>query len=252
MTLFIYGITFIFGLLMGSFLNVVSIRSYQGTAWWRGRSACPKCLAPIAWYDNIPLISFAFLRGSCRHCKTYISWQYPLVELATALVFVLLLSHYGLGVHLIMAMILISFLIIIFIQDLQHYAVLDQVVLPAIVFAVAMNIWLGVSVFSLIIGMALGAGFFALQYLVSKGKWVGDGDIRLGALMGAALGWQYTIVALMIAYIIGAVIGAFLLMMKRKEMSSAVPFGPFLMIALFITFLYGAEILRWYISLLYS
>ena len=139
----------------------------------------------------------------------------------------------------------------IFIYDLKNYLILDQITLPAIVFAFLANLYLGLVWWQLILAGVIGALFFAIQFFVSSGKWVGDGDIRLGALMGLMLSWPNVLVALFLAYLIGAVLGLILIVVKKKEMSSAVPFGPFLTFATLITLLYGKEILQWYLNLIY-
>lgn len=244
-------IIFIFGLAIGSFLNVVILRIGKKKSFFKGRSLCSHCLKTLAWFDNIPLLSFVSLAGRCRYCRKRISWQYPLVELASALIFVWLYQRFGLTFQFFAYAILSCFLLVIFIYDLKHYLILDRVVLPAMVIAFFANLYLGFGFWNLALGAVLGSGFFALQFFVSKGKWVGGGDIRLGALMGLMLGWKFLLVALFIAYFIGAVFGIILMALKQKKMSSAIPFGPFLTGATFIALLYGQDLLNWYLGLLY-
>lgn len=241
---------FIYGLVIGSFLNVVISRLGTEKSILFGRSYCPNCNQQIAWYDNIPIFSYLFLRGKCRQCNKKISIQYILVELATAIIFTWLYLLFGLSVQFIIYLVFASFLIVIFVYDFLHYLILDRVSLPAMVFALAGNLYLGLSLSNLIFAGIIGAGFFALQYFISKGKWVGGGDIRLGALMGLMLGWQLLLVALFIAYLIGSVIGLGLIAVKKKGMSSQVPFGPFLAFATFIALIYGQSILNWYLRIL--
>jgi len=242
---------FIFGLLIGSFANVVIYRQEKGKSFVFGRSACPNCKKMIAWYDNIPLLSFAVLGGRCRHCRKPISWQYPIVELTAGLIFLWLFYRFGLTWHFASLAVFSFFLLVIFVYDLKHMLILDKVSLPAMAIAFIINLWLGLGFLNLIYAAAIGAGFFAAQYFISRGKWVGDGDIRLGALMGLMLGVKFLLVALFLAYLIGAVFAVFALIAKRFQMSSAVAFGPFLALGTFITFLYGQEILDWYLKLLY-
>lgn len=242
---------FIFGLGVGSFLNVVINRLDTDKSPLRGRSMCMSCRVPIAWYDNIPVVSFLLLRGHCRSCKAKISWQYPLVELGFGMALLLIWQAVGFSVEFFMYGIFTGFLAVIFVYDLKTFLILDRVSIPAIVVAFVGSLFLGRELGSLLIGAAIGAGFFALQFFVSKGKWVGDGDIRLGAVMGFMLGWKLVLVALFVAYLIGAAVGIALLLFKKREASSQVPFGPFLTLATFITLLYGSEMLEWYLSTLY-
>lgn len=241
---------FIFGLTIGSFLNVVILRLGK-ESFVKGRSKCLKCNYEIKWYDNLPIISFLLLRGKCRNCKVKISWQYPLVEFFTGLIFVLNYYFFGYSLEFIFYSIISSFLIVIFVYDLLTYFILDRVTLPAIVIALAGNIYFGADLKSLFWGVLVGAAFFAAQYLVSRGKWVGDGDIRLGALMGALLGFKYMLVALFVSYLLGATLGIVLILAKRKDLSSEVPFGPFLTLGTFISLYYGEQILNWYLKSLY-
>jgi len=247
----IVAIIFIFGLAIGSFLNVVILRLNNQKSFLAGRSICPKCKEQIKWYDNIPLLSFLILRGRCRYCQKNIPLQYPLVEFTTAIIFVWQYFHFGFSSRFLLSLVLSSFLVVIFVYDLKHYLILDKVVLPAMVIAFFGNLYLGLGFWNLILGAIIGSSFFALQFFISKGKWVGGGDIRLGALMGLILGWKFLLIALFLAYLIGAVFGLILIALNKKKMSSQVPFGPFLAAATFITLLYGQELLNWYSNLVY-
>jgi prepilin signal peptidase PulO-like enzyme (type II secretory pathway) len=140
-------------------------------------------------------------------------------------------------------------LIIIFVYDFKYYLILDSVVLPAIILAFIFNISLGINFLNLLLAAALASGFFLLQFVVSKGTWIGGGDIRLGFLMGAILGWTQVLTALFLAYIIGSIFSIGLLLGKKKQMSDKVPFGTFLTLATFITMLYGPALYNWYVSL---
>ncbi len=244
----IFVFVFIFGLALGSFLNVVINRLGSEKSALRGRSVCPHCRVLIAWYDNIPLISFIVLGARCRSCHQKISWQYPLVELGTAIALVLLYFRFDIMPTFWGYALFTAFLIIIFVYDLKTYLILDWVSVPAMGIAYIVNMLLGRDVVSLLLGAALGAGFFAAQFFLSRGRWVGDGDIRLGAVMGLMLGWQLLLVALFIAYVVGAAVGVVLLALRRKQASSQVPFGPFLTLATFVTLLYGQELLTWYVN----
>jgi len=239
------------GLVIGSFLNVVIYRLGQNKSFISGRSICPKCQKKIFWYDNIPLLSYLILRGRCRHCGKSISWQYPLVESASAVIFLWLFLKFGLSPKFLITSVFSSFLLVIFVYDLKHYLILDQFTIPAALIAFFANLFLGFSIWNLVLAALIGASFFALQFFVSSGRWVGDGDIRLGALMGLMLGWPLLLVALFLAYFIGAIFGLALIFLNKKKMSSQIPFGPFLSAATFLTFVYGQDLLNWYLHLIY-
>lgn len=246
---------FIFGLIIGSFLNVVIYRLNSGEGVVRKRSNCPHCHHQLNWSDLIPVLSFIFLKARCRYCQKPISWQYPLVELFTALIFVLgyLIIQgqpSGLSLSLLVLYIFSSFLIVIFVYDLKHYLILDRVSLSAFLAALILNLLSGKSLINLLAASSLAAGFFLLQFVVSKGKWIGGGDLRLGLVMGAMLGWPNILVALSLAYLSGAVIGLALIVFKKKKLDSQIPFGTFLTAATLTTLLWGEPIFNWYLNYL--
>ncbi|MEA2065410.1 MAG: prepilin peptidase [Patescibacteria group bacterium] len=249
---------FILGAIIGSFLNVVIFRLRAKKSFLKGRSYCPKCKKKIAWYDNIPILSFLILRGKCRNCKTKISFQYPLVELSTGVLFVITFFHnyqlpitnYQLPITVFRDWFFVSVLIIIFVYDFKYYLILDKITIPAIIIAFALNFSLGFSLSNILIGAIIGGNFFLIQFLISKGRWIGGGDIRLGILMGVMLGWKMVILAIMIAYIVGAIFSIILLAFKKKGLKSQIPLGTFLSIATMIVMLYGNEILEWYLKTL--
>lgn len=244
-----YLIIFLFGLSVGSFLNCVIYR----LALPKGRSYCPHCKHALGWQDLIPVLSFIILKGKCRYCQQKISWQYPLVELFTGALFVLISYILGLGFDLTFGFwILIScFLIIIFVYDLKHFIIPDKVIYPAIAVTFLYNLILN-SKFSILNSLiaALGAAiFFLIIVLISQGKWMGLGDVKLAFLMGLFLSFPNVLVALFLAFLIGAIIGVGLILAKRKTLKSEVPFGPFLVIGTFIALFWGERITQWYLDL---
>jgi len=241
-------IIFIFGLAIGSFLNVVIYRLEQDKSFVFGRSYCPKCKKTLAWHDNIPLLSFIVLAGRCRFCKKGISWQYPLVELATAVVYLAAYWRYGLTLGGLAIMIFCSFLLLIFVYDFKHYLIPDGITIPAMAVALILNIARGFALSDLLLAAIVGAGFFGLQYVISRGQWIGGGDIRLGALMGLMLGFGQLLAALFIAYLIGSVVGVSAVLLSRKRLKSQIPFGPFLVLGTLIVFIWGRELIDWYLS----
>jgi len=261
----------ILGLIIGSFLNCLIWRLHSEES-IMGRSYCPKCRKQIAWYDNIPVFSFLFLGGKCRHCRGRISIQYPLVELITGILFALAfllnqksgIMNYDVSslipnslflIRLTRDWFIISVMIIIFIIDLRWYLILDKVTIPAGIVVFIINIALGMSSqggfpswINLLISGIIGGSFFLIQFIVSRGKWIGGGDIRLGALMGLALGWPMLILAIFLAYLIGSVVGIGLILGGKKKWGSMVPLGVFLSTSSVITLFWGNEILSWYLS----
>jgi leader peptidase (prepilin peptidase) / N-methyltransferase len=260
---------FIFGLMIGSFLNCLIWRLHEGipltpfikkSKEWK-RSYCPKCRKQIDWYDNMPILSFILLKGRCRHCGKTISWQYPIVELATGVLFViafylnyeLRIMNNGSIIHdslfiiqLLRDWFLISVMIVVFIYDLRWYQILDVVTLPACLVILAMNLLLGFSLWNLLISGIIGGSFFLIQFLISRGKWIGGGDIRLGLLMGLGLGWPLVLPAIIISYFIGSIVGIGLIVAGKKQWGSEVPLGIFLAIGTIISLFWQAQILSWY------
>ncbi|MBU4374942.1 prepilin peptidase [Patescibacteria group bacterium] len=265
-----YFFIFIFGLCIGSFLNCLIWRLRKGEG-MLNRSYCPKCKKQIAWHDNIPVLSFIWLGGKCRHCKKPISIQYPLVELIAGILFVIaFFMNYELGImnygfnnfyilplihdslfiiHLLRDFFIISVMIIIFIYDLRWYLILDKVVLPACAIVFILNLILGITWQNMLISGIIGSSFFLFQFVVSKGKWIGGGDIRLGLLMGFALGWPNVLAAIFLAYLIGSIVGVGLILAGRKQWGSKIPLGIFLSSASVIVLFWGEQIINWYFNL---
>ena len=219
---------------------------------------CPHCRTVLSPRDLVPLVSFCVLRGRCRSCHRRISWQYPLVELGTALLFgmALIVSASRGGApesldawgFLLRDWFAIAVLLVVFLHDLRFGLVFDRVVLPAIAVVLLANALMGVPWESYVLGVIVGAGFFLLQYLISRGKWVGAGDIRLGAFMGALLGFPHVLIALLLAYVSGALTGLVLVKAGKKRLGSQIPFGAFLAPATVITLFWGPQILAWYLE----
>ena len=249
--LFFYFVIFIFGTIIGSFLNCVIYRLHSGQSFFSGRSFCPHCKQRLSWLDLIPILSFLVLKGKCRYCQKLISFQYPLVELATGLLFLLIFNFQF--SNLFFFFLISCFLIIIFVYDLKHYLIPDKIIYPAIAITLFYQIIFNfqTSVFLISILSAVGAsGFFLAIVLVSRGRWMGVGDIKLAFLMGLFLSFPNILVALFLAFLIGAIIGIGLISARRKTLKSEVPFGPFLVTGTFIAMFWGERIVGWYLSLL--
>ena len=275
MDLFFYICVFIFGLIVGSFLNCVIYRlQTDEKVGGMSRSHCVKCGHILRWYDLIPVLSFLMLRGKCRYCKKPISIQYPLVEIATGLLFVLIFWHWHFGlwifsdfgflisglIHYFYYLIISCFLIVIFVYDLKHYIILDKVIYPAIIltliYQIIFNFQFSIFNFQLnnflytLFAAVLAAGFFAMLVFGSRGKWMGVGDIKLGFLMGLILGYPQILTGLFLAFLFGAIIGTGLIILKKKTLKSEVPFGPFLVTGTFVAMFWGQQILNWYLNFL--
>lgn len=247
MTLVFYILIFILGTVIGSFLNVVICRINTNESIIKNRSHCPFCKNKLVWYELIPIISFLIQRGRCRKCGKKISLQYPLVEFFTGIIFLLIfITQYSL-LDILFWLVISCFLIILFVYDLKHSLVPDIIIYPAIVLTLGFRI---LELGNYILASLIAGGFFLVIILVSKGKWMGMGDAKIGILMGLVLGLPKIFVALFLAFLIGAVVSIILLILKKKVLKSEIPFGPFLTGATFIALFLGEILLNWYIGLL--
>ncbi len=245
--MFYYALIFLFGLIMGSFLNAVIYRLDSGESIVKSRSHCPKCGHVLAWYELVPIFSFVIQGGKCRECKGSISWQYPMVELATAILFVLVLYY---NLPLLYTLTISSLLMVIFVYDLKHYIIPDKIIYPAILVS-GIFVWQHATYnIQYTIYAAIGASvFFAAMFFASRGKWMGFGDVKLAFFMGLFLGWPNILVGLFAAFMLGGIIGMGLIAYGKKTMKSQVPFGPFLVTGTFIAMFLGDKITEWYLSL---
>lgn len=189
---------FVFGLCIGSFLNCAIYRLEENKK-ITGRSFCPNCRHNLSWQDLFPVLSFIFLRGKCRYCKKKISWQYPLVELFTGILFVLIFNQSAIFNSLYL-LVISCFLIIIFIFDLKHYIIPDKILFPAIIIAVIYNLIFWQNIINNLLAAVIACGFFLIIFLISKGKWMGFGDVKLAFLMGLFLGVSNVLAALFLAF----------------------------------------------------
>lgn len=252
---FFYLIIFLWGLAAGSFLNCIIYRLETGSTFLRGRSYCPHCKHTLSWQDLIPLLSFLILKGKCRYCHQKISWQYPLVELATAILFILVINNQLSTINFqnLLAtcylLLVTCLLIIIFVYDLKHYIIPDKVIYPAICLTFIFNL---LDTRYLILNTAIAAFgaavFFLAIVLISKGKWMGVGDVKLAFFMGLFLGFPKILVALFLSFLIGAAIGLGLIIVGKKTLKSEVPFGPFLVTGTFLAMFWGKEVINWYLN----
>src|SRR3989339_312717 len=244
---------FLFGAVVGSFLNVVILRLNSGQSVVSGRSKCFTCAKKLKWYELLPLASFVFLQGKCSACKTKISWQYPLVETITGIIFVLLFQQNQNIFGFSFLVLIFSFLIIIAVYDYHHQIIPNLFVW---IFNGLAFLWLFNSFrisdfgFRILNWNNLLAGFilfvfFALLWGVSRGRWMGFGDAKLALGIGWLLGMAKGAAAITLAFWIGAIIGVLLIYLSKNKygMKSSIAFGPFMVLGTMISFFWGEKII---------
>ncbi len=239
------------GAIIGSFLNVCIYRLPKGQSIIRPGSTCPACSRPIPWFDNIPLVSFLLLGGRCRQCQFPISLRYPLVELINGLGYLAILWQFGwTGASVVYAGFFSALVVITWI-DFDHQIIPDVISLPGILLGLlAAATLLPIGFLSSVAGVVLGGGvLWALAavspYLFGK-EGLGGGDIKFLAMIGAFLGWQQAFLTLMIASVVGALVGVSLILFKVMKRKQYIPFGPFLALGAVLTLFFHSNILGWY------
>jgi prepilin signal peptidase PulO-like enzyme (type II secretory pathway) len=237
---------FLFGLCIGSFLNCAIYRLEEKKS-MQGRSFCPNCRHDLSWLDLFPVFSWIFLGGKCRYCHKKISIQYPLVEIFTAFLFLVIFLNTPVSNAVYFCLIL-CFLIIIFIFDLKHYIIPDMILFPAILISLTYDLFDFSHILNYLLAAAVACGFFLIIFLISKGKWMGFGDVKLAILMGLLLGLPNVLAALFLAFFFGAIIGVILIATQKKGFRSEIPFGPFLIAGTFFAMLFGNQIVQWYLN----
>ena len=243
-------IVFIFGLIIGSFCNVVIYRLPQGASIITPGSHCPSCRTPIRPWDNIPLLSYLLLRGRCRACKEPFSLRYPSVELLTGVLYVLLWFKFGLSIHFAVHAALTSTLLTVAVIDYDHKIIPNTITLPGVVIGLGLSLRaLPITPLASLLGIILGGAFFYLIALVSRGG-MGGGDIKLIAMIGAFLGWQGAIFTIFSGALLGSLVGVTLMLLGRKGRKDKVPFGPFLSTGAILFMLCGDDLIQWYLNLL--
>jgi leader peptidase (prepilin peptidase)/N-methyltransferase len=244
---------FLLGLLVGSFLNVCIYRipRRESLAW--PASHCTSCNRTLSWFENVPVFSWAILRGRCRTCRASISAIYPIVEIVTAAIFAGGYLIYGWTPLLAVRLLFACAMIVLFVIDLQHRILPNVITLPGILVGLAFSAVLPPGWFASAIGAVAGGGALFLiaeaYYRIRGVEGLGMGDVKMLAMIGAFLGWQLTIVTLMLASFSGSVIGVGLIALGRRSMQAALPFGTFLAVGALIAAVYGDTLLAWYISL---
>lgn len=254
---YFYALSFVLGLCIGSFLNVIIYRLPLEKSIVAPRSNCPNCSFLIPWYFNIPIFSYLILRGKCANCKTPISIRYPIVELLTGVGFFLVaynhenIFYWPFGFFFISALISSSFI------DLDHWIIPDKVTYPGMLIGLVSSLFtpqfqfIIPSLIGSIMGLIFGGGILLLiawlYHKLSGNEGLGGGDIKLLAMIGAFLGVQGALITLIISSVIGSLLGIFLILLKRRDGKSAIPFGPFLSLGAVGAFFWGPILWHWYI-----
>ena len=240
----------IFGLCVGSFLNVCAYRLPLGESIVHPRSRCTSCGRTLTWFDNVPVLSWAALGGRCRSCKQPVSWMYPAVEVVTALVFVITYLTYGLTLLSLVRVVFACALIVLFVTDLQHKILPNVITLPGIVVGFVCSVFLPPGWMSSLIGLAVGGGFLLAiaeaYYRIRGQEGLGMGDVKLLAMIGAFLGWKLVLLTLVFASFTGSLAGGVLIASGRGNMKYALPFGTFLAVGALFAATWGEPIADWY------
>jgi leader peptidase (prepilin peptidase)/N-methyltransferase len=243
-----------FGAIIGSFLNVCIYRLPLGKSLVWPSSACPGCGREIAWYENIPVLSWLALRGRCRTCKAWIGVQYPVVEALTAAMFALAWWAYGPTPLLASRVVFGCALIVLFAIDLEHHLLPNAITLPGIVVGFVFSFFTEPGWMSSLIGIVAGGGVLYLiaevYYRVRHEEGLGMGDVKMLAMIGAFVGWKLTLVALMMASLGGSLIGLVVIASRRGGMKYALPFGTFLALGAAAAATVGPAVLAWYLNFL--
>ncbi len=243
--LFTYAIIFIFGLVIGSFLNVVIFRLDRKPGLVTGRSECPKCLKLLQWYDLFPVLSYFLLRGRCRYCRKEISAIYPVVELTTAAVLTSYLAFNGLALNMVTAYnmaLLLLFTVLVFF-DFLYFIIPDKIIILAASLALIYDIFLGrLSVYNFLASGFVFGAFFATIYVLSRGEWMGFGDVKLAFVIGLMLGYPLGFFAITISIWLAALSGILMILLKKATLKTALPFGSFLAAVSIVMIIFQNEV----------
>lgn len=249
MVIYLVIVFFIFGVIFGSFFNVVGLRMPKNISFVQGHSHCPTCKERLHWLELIPVLSFLWQRGACKHCQTRISFVYPIMELLTGVLFTY--SYFSIGFHpeLITSLLFISLLVTITVSDLTYMLIPNKILLFFIPLLIISRIispltpW-----YDMIIGAAIGFIMIALIILLSKGG-MGAGDMKLFFVLGIVLGWKAVLFTLFLASLLGAVIGLILRALQKVKRRQPIPFGPYIAVAAMIAYFHGDMLVSMYLDL---
>ena len=246
---------FICGLCIGSFLNVCIYRLPASKSIVHPRSMCSNCGTLIASYDNIPILSYLWLKGRCRHCRTKISLRYPMVELLGGLFALGTYLKFGLTIEALIYYLFFAALIVVTFIDLDHRIIPDVITLPGIPICFAAGFALPTITYKdALLGILIGGGsLYVIAWAydrITKKEGMGGGDIKLLAMIGAIVGWQGVLFTIFVASLVGTLAGLAVMLQSRKGLKLAVPFGPFLSIGSITYIIFGTPLIDWYFNLL--
>ena len=244
-----------FGLLVGSFLNVCIYRIPRRESIVWPASRCPSCARPLDWYENVPVLSYAALGGRCRTCHAPIGVRYPVIEITTAVAFVLCALVFGLTLLTCVRILLSCLLIVLFAIDLEHQLLPNVITLPGVAVGIAASVFAPPGFLMALAGAATGAGvlwaIIEIWLRLRKIEAMGFGDVKMLAMVGAFLGFKLVLLTFVLSSILGGLIGAALMATRRANLTTALPYGTMIAVAAFVASLEGDRILTWYLSLLY-
>ncbi len=249
MNIYLAAFIFIFGAAIGSFLNVCIYRIPRGESVVYPPSHCTNCSAKIKWFDLMPIISYIVLGGKCRHCGVKISVRYPVMESAAALLYLLLYAKLGIGLEFVKYAIFISVLIVVGMIDFDTTDVYFKTTAAGIIFAlifIALYWYMGFEIKNFILGGILGGIFFISIIIATRGG-MGWGDMEICLFCGLFLGFKFTLVMMLLAFVLGSAAGVILILSGKKSRKDYIPFGPFILMASIITIFWGVDILNFYI-----
>ena len=247
-TILLYIIIFLFGIVIGSFLNVCIYRIPKKENIVKIRSHCMECNYQLKWYDLVPLFSYIFLGGRCRKCKTKLSVQYPLVELLNGLLYVLVVAVNGLTIESLLYCLMFSALVTLSVIDFRTYEIplgINLFILTLGLIRVALDYQ---NFLNYLIGFLSVSGFLYLLFLLTKGRGIGGGDIKLMAVSGLMIGWKCNLLALAFGCIIGSVIHV--IRMKVSKEDHVLALGPYLSVGIMIAALWGYDLIEWYFAVI--
>jgi leader peptidase (prepilin peptidase) / N-methyltransferase len=240
------------GFFLGSFMNVCIYRLPRKLSPVRPRSGCPKCGHMLAWYENVPVLSYLFLRGKCRSCGTRISPMYPIIESITGAMFLAGYLWYGPSALLIVRLLFGCAMIVLFVIDLQHKILPNVITLPGIVVGLLLSEVAGPGWLASLIGLAVGAGSLfviaEVYYRVRHEEGLGMGDVKMLGMIGAFLGWKLVLVTLVLSSVAGSLVGIGVLITKKESLKYALPFGTFLAVAAMVAAVAGDSLVNWYLQ----
>jgi leader peptidase (prepilin peptidase) / N-methyltransferase len=241
------------GLAVGSFLNVCIHRLPRGQSLLHPPSRCPACGHRLRWYDNVPVLGYAWLGGRCRDCRAPISVRYPIVELVTMGVFLLHFAVFDWTLLLAVRLLFATGLIVLFAIDLEHHLLPNVITLPGIVVGLLCSLAVPPGILDAIVGAVVGGGVLwaigEAYYRYSGQEGMGGGDVKMLAMVGAFLGWQQVILTLVLSSLAGSIVGVLLLITRRGNLKHELPYGTFLALAALVASLAGDRIIAWYTGL---